>query len=65
MVVRRCMNKTGVLKVYRIGTRRYAYRLHFRRAKVPEWVITTMNNIGEASIGFEDSTEELLTLGLS
>ena len=58
MVVRRSMNKTGVLKVYLVGTRRYAYRLHVRRAKVPEWVITAMNNIGEASIGFEDSTEE-------
>ena len=25
---------------------------------MPEWVITAMNTIGEASIGFEDSTEE-------
>ena len=40
MVVRRSMNRTGVLKVYLIGTRRYAYRLHFKRAKVPDWVIT-------------------------
>ena len=58
MVVRRSMNKTGVLKVFLIGTRRYAYRLSFRRAKVPEWVITAMNTIGEASFGFGDSTEE-------
>ena len=32
MIVRRFMNKTGVIKVYLIGTRRYAYRLNFRRA---------------------------------
>ena len=41
------MNKTGVLKVYLIGTRRFAYRLHFKRAKVPDWVITAMNSIGD------------------
>ena len=52
------MNKTGVLKVYLIGTRRFAYRLHFKRAKVPDWVTTAMNSIGDATIGFEDSTEE-------
>ena len=43
MVVRRTMDKTGVLKVFLIGTRRYAYCLSFRRAKVSEWVITAMN----------------------
>ena len=58
MVVRRFMNKSGVLKVFLIGTRRYAYRLNFRRAKVPEWVITAMNSIGEKSIGFEEETKE-------
>ena len=36
----------------------FAYRLHFKRAKVPDWVITAMNSIGDATIGFEDSTEE-------
>ena len=41
-----------------IGTRRFAYRLHFKRAKVPDWVTTAMNSIGDATIGFEDSTEE-------
>ena len=45
MAVRRSMNHTGVLKVYLIGTRRYAYRLKFVRATVPEWVITAMNSI--------------------
>ena len=53
MVVRRSMNRTGVIKVYLIGTRKYAYRLKFKRAKVPEWVITAMNSIGDKTIGFE------------
>ena len=39
------MKKTVVLKVFLIGTRRYAYRLSFRRAKVPEWIITAINLI--------------------
>ena len=47
MVVRRSMNKTDVLKVYLIGTTRYTYSLHFKRAKVPDWVTTTMNSIGD------------------
>ena len=54
MVVRRLMNHTGVIKVYLIGTRKYAYRLKFKRATVPEWVIIAMNSIGDQSIGFED-----------
>ena len=58
MIVRRFTNKTGVFKVYLIGTRRYAYRLNFRRAKVPDWVVTAMNSIGERAIGFEEETEE-------
>ena len=62
MVVRRSMNHTGVLKVYLIGTRRYAYRLKFVRATVPEWVITAMNSIGDRTIGFEDDNEGDLTL---
>ena len=57
MVVRRFMNKSGVFKVFLIGSRKYAYRLSFRRAKVPDWVITAMNSIGEKSIGFEDQRE--------
>ena len=47
MIVRRSMNKAGVLKVFLIGTRKYAYRLNFRRAKVPDWVTTAMSSIGE------------------
>ena len=47
MVVRRFMNKTGVLKVFLIGSRKYANRLNFQGAKEPEWVITAMSCIGE------------------
>ena len=60
MVVRRFMNKTGVLKVFLVGSRKYAYRLNFQRAKVPEWVITAMISIGEKVIGFEDQAEEII-----
>lgn len=56
VVVRRLMNKTGVIKVYLIGTRKYAYRLQFRRAIVPEWVISALNAIGDRTIGFEDES---------
>ena len=54
MVVRRLMNHTGVIKAYLIGARKYAYRLKFKRATAPEWVIIAMNSIGDKSIGFED-----------
>ena len=60
MVVRRFMNKPGVLKVFLIGSRKYAYRLNFQRAKVPEWVITAMSSMGEKVIGFEDQAEETI-----
>ena len=33
MVVRRMMNHSGVIKVYLVGSKRYAYRLKFKRAK--------------------------------
>ena len=59
MVVRRLMNHTGVIKVYLIGSKKYAYRLKFKRAVVPEWVVTAMNSISESAvIGFEEETEE-------
>ena len=63
MVVRRLTNHSGVLKVYLIGSKKYAYRLKFKRAVVPEWVVTAMNSISEgAVIGFEDNPEEELEL---
>ena len=48
------MNHTGVIKVYLIGTREYAYRIKFKRATVPEWLIIAMNSIGDKIIGFGD-----------
>ena len=62
MVVRRSMNHTGVLKIYLIGTRSYAYRLKFVRATVPEWNITAIKSTGGRTIGFEDDNENDLTL---
>ena len=53
------MNKTGVIKVYLIGSRKYAYRLQFRRAIVPEWAISSLNAIGDRTIGFEDPVVNL------
>ena len=61
MVVRRMMNHSGVIKVYLVGSKKYAYRLKFKRAKIPEWVVEAMNSIAaNAVIGFEDSPEEEL-----
>ena len=57
MVVRRMMNGTGVIKVYLIGSKKYAYRLKFKRAVPPEWVIIAMNSIGDRNIGFEEESE--------
>ena len=60
MIVRRFMNHSGVLKVYLVASRRFAYRLKFKRATVPEWVIIAMNSIGDRSIGFEEESEGVL-----
>ena len=59
MVVRRFMNKTGVLKVFLVGSRKYTYLPNFQRGKVPEWVITAMSSIRENLIGFEDHSAEI------
>jgi hypothetical protein len=49
------MNNSGILKVYTIQTKKYAYRLQFCRAIAPDWVIESLNNIDiNATIGFED-----------
>ena len=59
VVVRRMMNHMGVLKVYLIQSKKYAYRLHFARALAPEWVLEALNLITlDMSIGFEDGAEE-------
>jgi hypothetical protein len=55
IIVRRIMNGTGVLKVYLIQSKKYAYRLKFKRAKAPEWVINALNSISrDQKIGFEE-----------
>jgi hypothetical protein len=58
VVVRRNMNGTGVLKVYLIQSKKYAYRLKFQRARAPQWVLDALNMIAkDATIGFEDENE--------
>jgi hypothetical protein len=58
IIVRRIMNGTGVLKVYLIQSKRYAYRLKFVRAKAPEWVLEALKDINpEANISFKDGEE--------
>jgi hypothetical protein len=53
------MNHTGVIKMYLIQSKKYAYRSHFARALAPEWVLEALNMImAEVSIGFEDGAEE-------
>jgi hypothetical protein len=60
VVVRRMMGGGGVLKVYLIASRKYAHRIHLRRAIAPDWVYTALNNISEdATIGFEEATANL------
>jgi hypothetical protein len=55
------MNGTGVLKVYLIQSKKYAYRLHFVRAVAPNWVLEALNGIDpNASIGFEDGADDNL-----
>ncbi len=58
VVTRRIMNGTGVLKVYLIQTKKFAYRLNFIRAKAPEWVLEALKDINpEASMGFKDESD--------
>jgi hypothetical protein len=59
VVVQRIMNGTGVLKVYLIQTKKYAYRLHFVRASAPEWVLEALKEIHlDATIWFEEETDD-------
>ena len=57
VVVRRIMNGSGVLKVYLINSRKYAYRLQFQRAVAPTWVLDALEQVSNrnASIGFEEN----------
>jgi hypothetical protein len=45
VIVRRIMNGTGALKVYSVQSTKYAYRLHFKRAKAPDWVLEELQNL--------------------
>jgi hypothetical protein len=59
VVIRHIMNHTGVLKVYLIQSKKYAYHLHFARALAPEWVLEALNLITvDMSIGFGDGAKE-------
>jgi hypothetical protein len=66
VVVRRGMSAgSGVLKVYLVTSKRFAYRIKFKRVIAPEWVITALQSIGDGEIGFETDAvnpdgEELL-----
>jgi hypothetical protein len=58
VVVRRMMNGTGVLKVYLVQSKRYAYRLHFMHAVAPEWVLESLKELNpDMSIGFKADSE--------
>jgi len=46
--VQRMMKGTGVLKVYLVQSRRYAYRMHFMRAITPGWVLEELNDLTDA-----------------
>ena len=57
VVVRQIMNRAGVLKVYLIQSKKYAYRLHFMRAVAPEWVMESLNEMNsDMKIGFEEDS---------
>lgn len=50
-------NGTGVIKVYLVPSKKYAYRLRFACARAPEWVLEALKEINpEATIGFEDGS---------
>ena len=58
VVVRRMMNGTGVLKVYLVQSKRYAYRLHFMRAVAPEWVLESLKELNpDMNIRFKADSE--------
>jgi hypothetical protein len=55
VVVRRVMNGTGVVKVYLIQTKKYAYRLKLVHAIAPDWVLEALKSISvDQNIGLEE-----------
>jgi hypothetical protein len=58
------MNGTGVLQVYLVQSKRYAYRLHFARAIAPEWVLESLKDLSDSiQIGFEEESQSLEDVG--
>jgi hypothetical protein len=58
IVVRHIMNGRGVLKVYLIQAKRYAYHLRFTRAVAPEWVLENLKGLNDGThIGFEEESQ--------
>jgi hypothetical protein len=62
VVVHRIMNESGILKVYLINSRKYAYRLQFQRAVAQTWVLDALEQVSSRStgIGFEDNENEMM-----
>ena len=59
------MNGTGVLKVYLVQSKCYAYRLHFARAIAPEWVLENLKDLSDnIQIGFEEESQGSEDAGL-
>jgi hypothetical protein len=56
VVVRRIMNGMGVLKAYLVQSRKYAYRMNFTRAVTPDWMLEELNDITDATMGFEEDS---------
>lgn len=69
VIVRRTFDGSGIVKLYMVESKRYAWRLNFRRGmKTPNWVTVAIGNVApESIIGFEDgeSTPELAGLKAS
>ena len=59
LVVRPIMNGTGVVKVFLLSSKRYAYRLDLRRVEgLPDWAVDKLNSMSNNSaIGFEDEED--------
>jgi hypothetical protein len=59
IVVRRIMNGTGVLKVYFVQSKKFAYRLQLVHAMALEWVLEALIDVNvDATIGFEEEYDE-------
>ena len=65
VVVRRIMNGTGVLKVYLIQTKKYAYHLQFQRAIATVWVSDALEQVSQMqNIGFKDENAEIAKINI-